>query len=331
MPKEKTGSGSAEGEPDETLESGEETTEEETSKPHADEEESEEEEDSEEEEEDEDESEETDEDESDADDETEGEEEGEEGEEGEAKPKKKSGFQKRIDRLTAENAEFKARLAAIEGKEDPEEEEAGEQEQKIKRYSPAQVKQAWKKALDESDADLITSLREYDMECVKEDIREEYRSAVSKEQAASKAIQKEWDKTQKAYSYLADPDEPELFKGSHAALNLFDNTSELYKKSTEMYWDPKNKHYRKDPGGQRTAVADALALILRNRGGGKATSKEAKHLRKRLAKEKRKQALAGSKTVKKDGKTPKPKTPEGTLTEYLKEQKDRKEAASGAR
>lgn len=232
--------------------------------------------------------------------------------------KKKSGSQKRIDKLTAQNKELMDRLDKLE---------ANRSEEGKKPYTEVQLRAALKKGLEEGDHDLIADIIDYRVKSVKDSIRKEYRDeqkAVAKRQADSA---KEWTDTVDTYSYLSDSTKPEIYPGSHDELNIKNNSSYLFKEATKLYTsadaDLFELYHR--PGGQARAVTDALTTIIQRRGGMKSDGKATKRLEKKLAKEKRKNSLAAPNAEKSEEVIPtKPLTDKERVDSIIDERKKAK-------
>lgn len=204
-------------------------------------------------------------------------------------PEDKSNVQKRIDALVAENKALKARQAELEKahKEKP----AGEKKDKPD-YTPAELRTALKKALEEGDANLAMDIIEYRQDQLKEELIKMYNDEKEVSSKQAKAIQDEWTQAVDAYKDYADTKKPEIWPNSHKDLNLQSATSLLYQVAMALYWsdDPaKVQLYRGQPGGQKLAVADALTHILRKKAVGKDGTK-VKVLQKKLLKEKAKKS-----------------------------------------
>ena len=232
--------------------------------------------------------------------------------------KKKSGAQKRIDKLTAQNKELMERLDKLE---------SSRSEEGKKPYTEAQLRAALKKGLEEQDHDLIADIIDYRVNSVKDSLRKEYRdeqkAAVKKQNDAAK----EWTDTVDTYGYLSDNKKAELYPGSHEELNIKNNSSYLFKEASKLYGsaDPDLFELYHRPGGQARAVTDALTTILQRRGGIKPTNKEADRLKKKLAKEKRKNSLAAPEAEKTEEVGPtRPLTDKERIDEHVNERKKAK-------
>lgn len=229
--------------------------------------------------------------------------------------KRKSGSQKRIDKLTAQNKELVERLDKLE---------ASRPEEGKKTYTDAQLRAALKKGLEEQDHDLIADIIDYRVNSVKDSIRKEYKDEQKAIANKQKAVTKEWKDTVDTYTYLSDPKKAEIYPGSHDELNIGNNSSYLIKEAMKLYnsVDVDLFELYHQPGGQARAVTDALATIIQRRGGIKPTNKEADRLEKKLAKEKRKNSLAAPETEKSEEETPtKPLTDKERVDSVINERK----------
>ncbi len=224
------------------------------------------------------------------------------------KEEKKTGVQKRIDKLVAEKKSLEERLDKVEKRSDS----------KTPEYSEAQLRQAMAKAMEENDPNLMWEIMDYRVKKEKQSAlgeeRQRQQEYILKQQKAAQ----EWHSTVDEYSYLSEDDTPELFKGSHQALNVKDQNSLLLQLATKLYRDPQyTERYQKD-GGQRLAVSDAIKIILKKK-NAKVTSKKTEQLERKLAKEKRKSSVSSGSAEKKEKS--KPKSSGNKLEDYLNERK----------
>lgn len=234
---------------------------------------------------------------------------------------KKSGVQKRIDRLTAEKKAAEERIAEFEKKMSDMEEKLTEKEasdifdEKLPDYTPQQVNEALQKAVDDGDSRLINEIMDYK---VKKGQQEAFKRIEKQRQEAIKKQQahvKEWQTIVEDFSDYAEEDKN---------FDLSNQQSTLYQLAAKLFNDPsRKKRYHKD-GGQRLAVVDALHLIIKKRRG---KSSDSKTLEKKLAKERRKSSVSSGKTVKKEDKKPKPSSPKSKLDEYLSSRQKHKQKA----
>lgn len=233
------------------------------------------------------------------------------------KTPKKDGKQKRIDKLTAQLRETQERLSTLEKKEPK---DTGEKE-----YTPNQLRGAMKKAIEEDDSDLMMDIFDYQVKKVKTELRKEYTDEQTRVQGKVKANAQEWSTLVESYDYLTDPKEREIFEGSRQALNLKNNSSLLYKLALHLYTSPDDeelrKYYQSTQGGQKLAVADALALILRKQGGKRPKDKEKVKLQKKLAKAKRRSSLSTGGAEEAESTSRKAMTDRERLDDYIKSRK----------
>jgi hypothetical protein len=230
---------------------------------------------------------------------------------------KKSGVQKRIDKLVAEKKALEERLIRLEEK--PKDKDSPE-------YSESQLRHAMAKAIEENDANLMYEIMDYRIKKAQKEAIEGERKRQVEAQEMQRRHQQEWISVIEENEYLADSEEPELYKGSHKDLNIKNPDSTLYKLATKLYADPERaERYRKD-GGQRLAVSDAIRMILRKK-NSKSQSKETTILKRQLAKEKKKSSVSSGKAVKTE--STKPISSRTSLEEYMAERKKAKAAISG--
>lgn len=230
---------------------------------------------------------------------------------------KKSGVQKRIDKLIAEKKALEERLTRLEEK--PKEKDSPE-------YSEAQLRHAMAKAIEEGDANLMYEIMDYRIKKAQKEAIDGERKKNAEVLELQKRHQQEWSSVVEENEYLADPEEPELYKGSHKDLNIKSPDSTLYKLAMKLYSDPeRSERYRKD-GGQRLAVSDAIRMILRKK-NSKSQSKETTILKRQLAKEKKKSSVSSGKAVKSE--STKPISSRTSLEDYMAERKKSKAAIAG--
>ena len=228
---------------------------------------------------------------------------------------KKDNVQKRIDALTAkiktleeENITLKNVDLINKGK-DPE-------------YTDAQLRVAYKKAFDEGDAALADEIQSYREKRLEERLIKKYEEAEKSKVEQVNRVQQEWGTVVNDFSYLADQNEPEYYRGSHLDLNLKDPNSLLYKVALALYGidDPHLRKVYQSPGGQRLAVADALARILRKKGNSPQDG-EKKKLKRQLTREKMKHSLSGSNALDVEKTSKKPKSDKEEYDSYIEERK----------
>jgi hypothetical protein len=136
-------------------------------------------------------------------------------------------------------------------------------------------------------------------------------------------VNAEWEKVRVDYSNAwADDKGTEIYPGAKRDLDITAADSTLYRVAKDLYMkqDEQGNYIYRVPGGQRMAVADALAAILRHR-KIQPQSGKVKQLERTLAKEKRKKSLAGSGSMEEDTALPKARTHQETLAEVLAERR----------
>jgi hypothetical protein len=233
----------------------------------------------------------------------------------ENKEEKKSGVQKRIDKLVAEKKALAERLDKIEK----------QSTEQTPEYSETLLRQAMAKAMEENNPNLMWEVMDYRVKKEKKaalaDQEKKQQEIIKKQQRAAQ----EWHSTVEEYEYLSDKEEPEIYKGSHKDLNIKDQNSLLVQLAGKLYRDEnKAERYQKD-GGQRLAISDAIRIILRKK-KTKASSKENEKLKRKLAKEKRKSSVSSGKSMNKEKL---PATSGNSLEDYLKERKSTQAKARG--
>ena len=236
---------------------------------------------------------------------------------------KKSGVQKRIDKLVAGKKASDERTRVLEEKLSRLEQ--GKQGD-VPEYSEAQLRAALDKAVEQGDSNLMWEIQDYREKRFEKRMEEKYLKYHQGPIEAQKRQNQEWSTIVEEYSYLSDSEEPELFKGSHRDLNVKDTNSTVYKLASKLYLDPERvERYQKD-GGQRLAVSDAVRMILRKK-NAKVQSKETKILKRQLVKEKQKSSVSSGKAVKADSS--KPISHKTSLEEYMAERKKHKATLAG--
>jgi hypothetical protein len=206
--------------------------------------------------------------------------------------------QKRIDKLTAEKHEARAELEATKAR--VAQLEAKKQE---KVYSEADLAQAERKAIEESNLSLLADIQKERIKNVRRELVEQYQEDKIATTQQVTAKQREWITVVDRYG----PDSiPPQYK-NNPDFNILDSNSKLYKASEAMYLDPELKQEYAGPGGMVRAVADAFLEMIKIGDGRKTKTPSEKKLERKLAKEKLKSSLsdAGVKETPK-GKAKKP-------------------------
>lgn len=227
------------------------------------------------------------------------------------KPEPKDNVQKRIDQLTAEKKALQAQLDQYKTKAP---ETKGEPE-----YTDAQLKKALNDAMEKGDSDLIFEIMDYKAKKVERDLRKAYLDDVNSRQAAEQKIYTEWNDVVTDYSRVwEDEAGKEIYPGAANELDIKKADSLLYRtaKALMSRVDENGRNIYFRDGGQRIAVADALALILRRK---KLTGNE-KKLERALSKEKRKKSLGSGSAMEVDIPA-KPKSHKENLSDYMEERK----------
>ena len=224
----------------------------------------------------------------------------------------KSGYEKRIDKLTARLKTAEERLTKYEAKESSE----------TGKYTKPQLRAAFKKAFDNGDADLALDIMDYMTDQTKDDIRKEYLAEQDRIRRAQQAQASEWTQVVESYKDYSDPDQ-EIYAGSSKDLDITNHKSLLYQTAVRLFNAQQEELFQRyhRPGGQELVVADALQLIIKKKRGKPPKDKEKDLLKRKLAKEKRKSSL-GSGGPGAESKGPgKPLTAQERLDEYLKDRK----------
>ena len=238
------------------------------------------------------------------------------------KEEKPTGVDKRILKLISDKKRLESTVEKLEKKVD----EIGSKDTKPerKRYGRGDLEKALTRALDNGDSGLVMDIIDHAVDNAKDDLRKEYFAEKEKANQTANQINQEWTTVVQYYNYLWDQGIPEVYSGSRKDLDLRNTNSLWNRLATEIYNNPNNP-YRGKEGGQRGAVADALAKILKKKKGS-SSGKEAKRLRKTLAKTKRKFSSKSGSSVKDEG-APLFRSDKEILADYIK---DRKVAQRGA-
>jgi len=226
---------------------------------------------------------------------------------------KKSGAEKRIDKLVAQLRAAEEKLAKLESQKP---------EEKKTKYTRGQLSKAIKDAIENQDADLLMDAIDYRVKEERELAEKEIIANQQKHYQAQQAQTQEWQETLQDFAELVDPNEPEMYVGAHEELDIKNQNSALFRLASNLYTNPENASKYQKPGGQRLAVTDALTKILRVRQGKTAGSIKAKTLEKRLAKERRKTSLSGGRPPKEEEGPPRLMTDEERVDDYLKERRE---------
>ena len=232
------------------------------------------------------------------------------------------GAQRRIDRLTAEKRALEEKLAA----------RGPTTTDDTPKYTESQLTNAVNKGIQDGDAQLIMDVFNYKLKQQEKSLEDRYKGEQTRLQQQAVQAQGEWAQVVKDYSYLSDKEQPEIYEGSRRDFSLASSSSLLYRLAISLYNNPENNSVYRVTGGQRRAVSDALALILKRKRGSKGKdSKETKILKKRLAKAKRKTSLGtGVKPGAESEGTPRTLTDNERLASYIQERKEQQEKATEA-
>lgn len=222
-----------------------------------------------------------------------------------------SNVQKRIDKLTAELKSLKAENAKLQNK--PAEERV---------YTEEQLAHAMMKAVEDNNPDLMRDVIAEIKSGVKKELVKMYSDEKEMSAKQVNAIESEWKETVDAYKKYADTKIPQIWANSHKDLDLTSATSLLYQVAMALYHnsDSEKAAYYHQSGGQKLAVADAMAYLIRTK-VGKRTDTKVKTLEKQLTKERMKKSPVSGGPSGED-KTPRgPRSHQDTLAEVIEERK----------
>ena len=206
---------------------------------------------------------------------------------------KKSGFEKRIDKLTKQSYEKDAEIARLKALANK---EPAEKPEGKKTYTDAQLVKALEKAREEGDTELEIQIMQHISDAKAESVKADYEAKDIAQRAANEKMQNDWIAITDMFHY----DEVEIYPGSQTDLNIKNNTSLVYRLSAELF---QNHGFKDEHNGMSKAVSEALRRILaKNKKSAKPQkSSNEKQLEKKVKKLKRKTSSpSGTKTVKAD-------------------------------
>ena len=219
---------------------------------------------------------------------------------------KKTGVQKRIDKLTARLKELEAANENLTKQATPKETSKVYNDEQLDRAEDI----AWNK-IDEGDSvEGRRLLREVSKERLKNQKRDlvglyEQEKSTAKQQQTQQQI--EWTSVMERYS-SDDPD-----------MDIRNESSKLFKLSKKYFEDKELSAEYTGKGGMLRAVSDAFLALVKTKGKTKKASSE-KKLERKLAKARRKTSL-GSGSAEKGGKSKGPKSTGDPFKDYIAERK----------
>ena len=229
---------------------------------------------------------------------------------------KKSGLEKRIDKLTKQSYEKDAEIARL--KKQTEEPVKTDVKTKAK-YTDAQLVTALEKAREDGDTALEVQIMQHIADAKAESVTESYEAKDKAVKAANEKMQQDWIAITDMFHY----DEVEMYPGSQTDLNIKDNTSLVYRLSAELF---QNHGFKDDPNGMSKAVSEALKRILAKKQTSAKPQKSSneKQLEKKVKKLKRKTSSpSGTKTVKSEPqkKSTRPKSEADKVSDAISEKR----------
>ncbi len=211
--------------------------------------------------------------------------------ESEDEESKRTGVDKRIDKLTK-------RLYDLE-KENKELKNQPEKELDKPKYTRDQLVKALDKARNEGNTALELEIMEHISNAKAVEVEAKYKAKEEQQLEAQRKAQVEWTTIVSMNEHLTDQD-IEFYPDSNKDLNLTDGDSLLYRLAKELYT---NHGYREKENGMSLAVADALKRILakKKKSAKSKKSPKEKTLETKVKKLKRKTSSpSGGKTIKSD-------------------------------
>ena len=229
---------------------------------------------------------------------------------------KKSGLEKRVDKLTKLSYDKDAKIAELEKRLVEKPVETGVKPKP--KYTNAQLVTALEKAREEGDTSLEIEIMQHISDAKAESVKSEYEAKEIAQREANDKIKNDWVAITDMFHY----DEVEIYPNSQTELNIKDSNSLVYRLSAELF---QNQGFKDEVNGMSKAVSEALRRILAKRNSAKPqkSSKE-KQLEKKVKKLKRKTSSpSGTKTVKADSpqKETRLKTDRDKVSEAISEKK----------
>lgn len=228
----------------------------------------------------------------------------------------RSNEQKRIDKITAQKYQAEAREEALKAELKALKEAKTEKHERV--YTEAELDQAASNtASDEgkTEAEKFTTYDNISKERIKNMERKleaRYAKAQEDSQKAQTQTSEAWNNVEVWYKKQLPPEYRE-----NKDFNVLDNSSKLFKMAKSLYADDELGY--KKTGDMLRAVTDAFFALINSKGAKKEFPGE-KKLKRKLAKEKRKTALAGT-GFKKEVTKIVPKKSKGKLDDYFEERK----------
>jgi len=189
------------------------------------------------------------------------------------KKEKVPGYQKRIDKLTAEKYRLEAELKILKEskKEEPKQE---------KRYTEEQLNKAKQKAIADNDLELLAEVFKEEQKNLKLDLINQYENEKKQVLTTQAEKQRQWNTIVERYGDESDPN-----------MDIRNVNSQLYKVAKSYFEDPDLSKEYSGHNGMLRAVADAFLELSKVRKKNKLKSPKEKKLEQKLLKEKRKSSL----------------------------------------
>ena len=214
--------------------------------------------------------------------------------ESEGEDPKRTGTDKRIDKLTKRLYDLERENKELKEKPAEKPKEPGQ-----KKYTREQLVKALDNARNEGNTDLELEIMEHISNSKALEVEAKYKAKEDQQIEAQRKAQVEWTTIVQMNEHLTDQD-IEFYPDSNKDLNLTDGDSLLYRLAKELYT---NHGYREKENGMSLAVSDALKRILaKKKKSAKAKkSPKEKSLETKVKKLKRKTSSpSGGKTIKSD-------------------------------
>ena len=231
---------------------------------------------------------------------------------------KKSGLEKRIDKLTRLNYEKEAEIERL--KKLSSEASAEDKPKGKAQYTDKQLVTALEKAREEGDTELEIQIMQHISDSKADSVKAEYEAKEIAVRKANEKIQNDWIAITDMFHY----DEVEFYPGSQRDLNIKDSTSLVYRLAAELF---QNQGFKDVDNGMSKAVSEALKRILakKRKSAKPQKSSNEKQLEKKVKKLTRKTSSpSGTKTVKADApkKADRLKTEADKVSDAISEKKE---------
>ncbi len=260
-------------------------------------------------------------------------------------PSNKDGFKKGLEKVKnqrdlafeeakaakAENDALKQKLSEFEEKLNllTQTQETKDEKTNTNELSDKQLASALQQFVDEGDFQGVMDIFDYKLDRMEKGIIKKYEQAEQEKIKSAQQSQVEWQTILREYS-------PEMYQNdvlkNDPSFDIRDNKSALYKLSDEIYtkgFKSGDSKYTR-AGGMKAAVEEAFIRLLKEtktdgvKKSKSKTSDETEGLKRRLAKEHRKNTVNSGASSIEDSSAAKPKPVTDELADYIAERKKHK-------